>query len=259
MEFFDTHCHLSERYLKDDLQATIDRARQQGVRRMTVIGCGPTIEETEESVAIAERFDGVYASVGLHPHESDKWTDAMADRLEVLAGHPKVVAIGEMGLDYHYDHSPRDKQAEAFRAQIALAKRTNKPVIIHNRESDEDCIRILQEADSAGIRGVIHCFTSSMALAECAIELGLYIGFTGVATFKNAENVREVMRVVPRDRIVIETDSPFLAPIPFRGKTNEPSFVPHVATAVATTLGIELAEAARLTTENACRLYGVSG
>lgn len=257
MEFFDTHCHLSARYLKEDLGATIARARSAGVGRMTVIGCGPTIEETEESVAIAEQFDGVYASVGLHPHESDRWTSAMEARLETLAAHPKVVAIGEMGLDYHYDHSPRDQQQAAFRAQIALAKRTNKPVVIHNRESDEDCIAILREPASAGIRGVIHCFTSSMALAECAMDLGLYVGFTGVVTFKNAENVREVMRAIRHDRIVIETDSPFLAPIPYRGKTNEPGFVPHVAAAVASTLGISLEDAARLTTENACRLYGV--
>lgn len=259
MEFFDTHCHLNASYIKDDSpEEIIARARANGVTRMTVIGCGPTIEETREAVQIAERFEGVYATVGLHPHRSSYMTDTMLDELRELAAHPKVVAIGEMGLDYHYDHSPREVQQAAFRAQLKLADEVGKPIVIHNRNSDEDCLKILNEHyQDRSARGVIHCFTSSEALATRALELGLHLGFTGVITFKNAEEVREVLRKTPHDRVVVETDAPFLAPIPFRGKTNEPAYVRHVAEMVATTLGLTIEETATLTTANARALYGV--
>lgn len=258
MEFFDTHCHLNPRYLKEEAVDVIERARANGVTRLTVIGCGPSIEDTREAVSIAESHDGVYATVGLHPHESSLWTTAMDAELRVLSQHPKVVAIGEMGLDYHYDHSPREVQRAAFRAQLALADEVGKPVVIHNRNSDEDCIDILREHyGQRQARGVIHCFTSSDALADCALALGFHLGFTGVITFKNAENVRAVLRRTPHDRVVIETDAPFLAPIPFRGKTNEPAYVRLVAETVASTLGLSIEEAAALTTANARTLYGV--
>lgn len=258
IELFDTHCHLESRYLKEDVKHTIERARDAGVTRLTVIGCGPSIADTQKSLDIAERFEQVYATVGLHPHESKLWTDEMAAQLEQLAKHPKVVAIGECGLDYHYDHSPRDAQRAAFKAQLDLAERVNKPVVIHNRSSDEDCIQILREhyADKRA-RGVIHCFSSSEALADCALELGFHLGFTGIITFKNGENVRDVLRKTPMDRIVIETDAPFLAPIPYRGKTNEPAYVRHVAQKVADVRGVSFEEIAAQTTKNARALYGV--
>lgn len=260
MEFFDTHCHLNTRYLNEDESPAeiIARARDNGVTRLTVIGCGPTMEETREAVAIADAFEGVYATVGLHPHESIHMTDTMLEELRALAAHPKVVAIGEMGLDYHYDHSPRDVQQAAFRAQLQLADDVGKPIVIHNRNSDEDCIKILNEHyEGRTARGVIHCFTSSEALATRAIELGFHLGFTGVITFKNAQNVRDILRNTPHDRVVVETDAPFLAPIPFRGKTNEPAYVRFTAETVASTLGLTIEETAALTTANARALYGV--
>lgn len=259
VEFFDTHCHLEPRYLKDDkVEDVVARANASGVTRLTVIGCGPTIEDTQRSVDIAERFDGVYATVGLHPHESRVWTDEMGEALTRMADHPKVVAIGECGLDFHYDNSPRDAQRAAFKAQLELADAVQKPVVIHNRSSDEDCIEILKAhyKDHAA-RGVIHCFSSSQELATCALGLGFHLGFTGIITFKNAENVRDVMRTTPLDRIVIETDAPFLAPIPYRGKTNEPAYVQHVAEKVAEVRSLSLEDVAALTTANARTLYGV--
>lgn len=258
-QLFDTHCHLSTRYLKEPVADVIARAKDAGVQYLTLIGCGPTIEETRESVEIAENFDGVYATVGLHPHESSHMTPQMIEELRALASHPKVVAIGEMGLDYHYDHSPREVQRDAFRAQLKLADEVNKPIVIHNRNSDEDCLSILNEHfQDRTAKGVIHCFTSSPELATRAIELGFHLGFTGVVSFKNAESVRDVLRFTPRDRIVIETDSPFLAPVPFRGKTNEPAYVKHIAQSIAETLDMSLEEVAELTTQNAKHLYGVA-
>lgn len=258
IELFDTHCHLNPRYLKEDVEDVIERAHAAGVTRLTVIGCGPSIEETKESLRIAERFEGVYATIGLHPHESSEWNDTLAAQLEELASHPKVVAIGECGLDYHYDHSPREQQRDAFRAQLALAERVDKPVVIHNRSSDEDCIAILREHyKDRQARGVIHCFSSGQELADCALELGFHLGFTGIITFKNGENVREVLRNTPRDRIVIETDAPFLAPIPYRGKTNEPAYVRHVAEKIAEVHSLSFEEVAEQTTANARALYGV--
>lgn len=258
IELFDTHCHLTQRYLKEDVADTIERAAASGVTRMTVIGCGPTIEETREAVAIAERFDNVYATVGLHPHESSKWTDEMRDALRELARHPKVVAIGECGLDFHYDHSPRDVQRAAFRAQLELADVVDLPVVIHNRSSDEDCIEILKaHYKDKPARGVIHCFSSSQQLADVALELGFHLGFTGILTFNNGKNVRDVLRTVPMDRVVIETDAPYLAPIPYRGKTNEPAYVRHVAEKVAEVRNMTLEDVAAQTTANARALYGV--
>lgn len=257
LEFFDTHCHLSARYLKSSVSEVIENAREHGVTRMTVIGCGPTIEETVESVEIARAHDGVFAAVGLHPHEAKSWTSEMGAAIEELSRDPKVVAIGETGLDYFYDLSPRDAQEEAFRAQIAIAQRLDLPLIIHNRGSDEDCIRILQDCCASGMRGVVHCYTSGPELARCALDLGFHIGFTGIITFKNAEEVRDILRMVPLDRIVIETDSPFLAPTPYRGKTNQPAYVAHVAAGVAKTLGLSLSEVAERTTHNALTLYGL--
>lgn len=257
-EFFDTHCHLNPRYLKEDVEDVIERATAAGVRRMTVIGCGPSLEETREAVAIAERFENVWATVGLHPHESSAWSPAMRDGLEELSKHPKVVAIGECGLDFHYDNSPREAQRAAFKAQLALADAVDMPVVIHNRSSDEDCIEILKaHYKDKRARGVIHCFSSSQALATCALELGFHLGFTGIITFNNAENVRDVLRSTPMNRVVIETDAPFLAPMPYRGKTNEPAYVRHVAEKIAEVRDMTLEAVAEQTTRNARTLYGV--
>lgn len=257
MEFFDTHCHLSQRYLKTGVEEVIASARAQGVTRMTVIGCGPTIEETTEAVEIARAHEGVFATAGLHPHEAKLWDATMEAAVEQLAADPKVVAIGETGLDYFYDLSPRDAQERAFRAQLALAQRLDLPVVIHNRGSDEDCIRILEDTCAGGMRGVVHCYTSGPELARRALDLGFHIGFTGIVTFKNAEDVRAILRMVPLDRLVIETDSPFLAPVPFRGKTNQPAYVRHVAEGIASILAQPVEVIAEVTTRNACALYRI--
>lgn len=255
----DTHCHVYPSTFGDDVDATLQRARDAGVERMVIIGAGGSLELCQAAVDLAERHEDVFATAGFHPHEASAWTEANGLALTEICRHPRVVAVGEMGLDYHYDYSPRDQQEAAFRAQIAIAREVGKPIVIHNRESDEDCIRILREEDPSDVGGVVHCFTSSWELAECALEHGLHIGFTGIVSFRSAEAVRDVLRRVPRDRIVIETDSPYLAPVPFRGRKNEPAYVKHVGEAVARALDTTLDDVLAFTTENARRLYRIDG
>lgn len=254
--WIDTHCHLTERYVEDDVDALIEHALGAGVAKMVNIGCGPTLDDCREAIALAERYDNVWATVGLHPHEADRADDAFFDGVIELAAHPKVVAIGETGLDYHYDNSDRENQRRSFRRHFEIAREVQKPIIIHNRDSDDDCIAMFREVKPTDVRGVIHCFSSGWKLAETAIEYGFFLGFTGIATFKNAESVRDVMKRAPRDRIVIETDSPYLAPVPYRGKRNRPAYVADVGRSVAETLGLSEEAAAELTTSNANRLYG---
>lgn len=254
----DTHCHVYPSTFGDDVDATLQRARDAGVEQMVVIGAGGSMDLCRAALEVASRHDDVFATAGFHPHEASAWTDAVAEELIELCRNERIVAVGEMGLDYHYDYSPRDQQERAFRAQIAVAREVGKPIVIHNRESDEDCIRILRDEAPSDVGGVVHCFTSSWELAECALELGFCIGFTGIVSFRNAEGVREVLRRVPRDRIVIETDSPYLSPVPYRGRKNEPAYVKHVAEAVARALDTSLEDVLTCTTENARRLYGLS-
>lgn len=254
--WIDTHCHLTERYVEDDVETLVEEALEAGVRRMVNIGCGPTIDDCRDAIALAERFESVWATVGMHPHEADRVTDDFLDEVLELSKHPRVVAIGETGLDYHYDNSERENQRRSFRKHFELAREAKKPIIIHNRDSDEDCIAMFQEVQPADVLGVIHCFSSGWELAKTALDYGFYLGFTGIATFKSAEAVREVLKKAPRDRIVVETDSPYLAPVPHRGKRNRPAYVADVGRSIATTLGMDEEEAAELTTQNACRLYG---
>lgn len=258
MRWFDTHCHINQRYEKEGAEPIIRAAREAGVSALTVIGCGPDLADVEEVIALAERYEGVYATAGLHPHEASAFNADYEAALRRFAGNDVVRAIGETGLDYHYDHSPRDEQRAAFEAQVALAREVKKPVVIHNRSSDADCIEVLKSSGIEDVGGVVHCFSSSWELAREALDRGMYLGFTGIVTFKNAEEVREVLRKTPRDRIVIETDSPFLAPVPHRGKRNQPAWVADVGRGVAATLGMSESELAELTFRNACRLYGLS-
>ncbi|MFT4702981.1 MAG: TatD DNase family protein [Bradymonadia bacterium] len=253
----DSHCHVYASQFGDDVEVVLQRAREAGVRRSVIIGAGGTTELCRDALALAETHDDVFCTAGFHPHDARAVTPEALAELEELAKHPRVVAIGEMGLDYFYDHSPRDVQEQVFRAQIEIAKRLAKPIVIHNRASDEDMMRIMRDAHAEEVGGVVHCFTSSWELAETAIELGFFIGFTGIVSFKSAQNVRDVLLRVPHDRIVVETDSPYLAPTPFRGKRNEPAYVVHVAEAVAETLGLSLEEVDAMTDANTCRLYGL--
>lgn len=250
----DSHCHLDFPEFAPELDAIVERARAAGIGRMVTIST--RVKKFAEVIAIAERFPEVFASVGTHPHNAQEEPDVTAEELVALSAHPKVVAIGEAGLDYHYDKSPRDLQAQGFRRQIAAARRTGLPLVIHTREADADCAAILEDEIGKGaFPAVLHCYTGGRDLAFKAVELGLYIGFTGIITFKTGEALRDIARDLPADRILVETDAPFLAPIPYRGKRNEPSYVVNTAKVLAETRGVSEAEIARQTTENFFQLF----
>ncbi len=250
----DSHCHLDFDNFEEDLVDVVARARSAHVDRMVTIST--TIAGFDKVFRVAEQFENIYCSVGVHPHEAEKEPDTTSDQLISRADHPKVVGIGETGLDYYYDHSPRDIQRSCFETHIAAAQNTGLPLIVHTRDADDDMIEILSRhmAQSA-FTGVLHCFSSSRALAERAIELGLYISFSGILTFKNADELREIARVVPEDRLLVETDAPFLAPVPHRGKRNEPSFVVHTLNKLAEIRGVSAEHMADRTTENFFTLF----
>ncbi len=250
----DSHCHLDFPAFADELDEVVARARRAGVGRMVTINT--RLDEFDRVRAIAERFDDVYCSVGVHPHEAgDDWGGDPAT-LIALARHPKVVGIGETGLDYYYEHSPRDAQQRSFRAHIAAARATGLPLIVHTRDAESDTLAILEEEQGRGaFRGVIHCFSGSRTLAERSVALGLSISLSGIVTFKNATAVREAAASVPADRLLVETDAPYLAPVPHRGKRNEPAFVVHTAATAAALVGLTSDALAAGTTENFFRLF----
>lgn len=251
----DSHCHLDFDVFDEDRDATVARAREAGVGACVTI-C-TRLTRFEEVRRIAHRFEGVFCSVGVHPHQVAEEPEATVEALASLAASDgKVVGIGETGLDYYYDNSPGDAQRASFRTHIAAARRTGLPLIVHARDADDDMIAILEdESREGGFPGVMHCFTSGRALAEAAVALGLYVSFSGIVTFRNAGELREIARDIPLDRILVETDSPFLAPVPNRGRRNEPAFVVHTAAAVADVRGVPAEEFARATTENFYRLF----
>jgi TatD DNase family protein len=250
----DSHCHLDYLAKDGDLEDVVARARTAGVGRLVTI-C-TKLSEFEGVLGIAERFDEVYCSVGVHPHEAGEEGQAGPQRLIALAHHPKVVGIGETGLDYYYEHSPRDAQQQSFRAHIEAARETDLPLIVHSRDADDDTVALLREAHAAGpYRAVIHCFTAGPELARAALELGCYISLAGIVTFKNAEALRQTVAEVPLERILVETDAPYLAPVPKRGKRNEPAFVVHTAAALAELKGVSPEELAEQTTANFFRLF----
>ena len=257
-ELVDSHCHLDFPEFAAELDAVVARARAAGVGRLLTI-C-TRLSKFDEVLAVAERFERMFCSVGVHPHEAAHEPDIALDHIVTLARHPKVVGIGEAGLDYYYDKSPHDKQREVFRLHIEAARQTGLPLIVHSRDADEDTANLLREgADKGGpghqLRGVIHCFTATQHLADAALEMGFFISLSGIVTFKNAEALRAVAKTVPLDRLLVETDSPYLAPMPMRGKRNEPSFVRHTATYVAGMLGLSFEELASRTTANFERLF----
>jgi TatD DNase family protein len=250
----DSHCHLDFPDFAPELDAVVARAAAAGVGAMVTIST--RVRRHAQVLAIAERYPNVTCSVGTHPHHAHEELDITADELIRRAEHPKVVAIGEAGLDYHYDNSPRDAQAQGFRTHIAAARATQLPLVIHAREADDDTARILeQESGKGAFPAVLHCYTGGADLARHAIALGCYIGFTGIVTFKNSAALRDIARSVPADRFLVETDAPYLAPLPYRGKRNEPAYVVEVAKALAEVRGISFEEIARQTTENFFKLF----
>ena len=250
----DSHCHLDFPDFANDLDGIVDRARAQGVGRMVTIST--RVRELPKLLAIADRFGDVFCSVGTHPHNAHEELDIGTADLVAKAAHPKVVAIGEAGLDYFYDKSPRDAQEQGFRAHIAAARETGLPLVIHSRNADDDMARILEEEMGKGaFPAVLHCFTGGRDLAMRAIALGLSISFTGILTFKTSHALREIAADLPADRILVETDAPYLAPGKFRGKRNEPSYVVETAKVLAETRGNSFDETASQTTENFFRLF----
>ena len=252
---FDTHVHLNDNQFEDDLEEVIERARLNGVERMVVVGFD---EKTiKRAMELIDTYDFMYAAIGWHPVDAIDLTDSYLDWIEELTAHPKVVAIGEIGLDYHWDKSPKDIQQAVFRRQIQLAKKLDLPIIIHNREATEDVVAILEEEGAAEVGGIMHCFSGSPETAKRCLEMNFYISLGGPVTFKNAVKPKEVAKEVPLDRLLIETDCPYLAPHPYRGKRNEPSYVKLVAEQIADLKEISFDEVARATTENANRLFRI--
>ena len=250
----DSHCHLDFPDFAPELEAVVARAEAAGVGRMVTIST--RVRRHAQVLAIAERFPNVTCSVGTHPHHAHEELDITAGELIARAEHPKVVAIGEAGLDYHYDNSPRDAQEQGFRTHIAAARATQLPLVIHAREADDDTARILEEEMGKGpFPAVLHCYTGGPDLARRAIALGHSISFTGIVTFKNSGALREIAKSLPADRFLVETDAPYLAPLPYRGKRNEPAYVAEVARVLAEVRGVSADEIARQTTENFFRLF----
>ena len=250
----DSHCHLDFPDFAADLDAVVDRARVAGIARMVTI-C-TRVRRHAQVLAIAEKFPDVFCSVGTHPHHAHEELDIGAAELMAIARHPKVVAIGEAGLDYHYDNSPRAAQEQGLRAHIVASRETGLPLVIHSREADADMARILREETGKGaFPAVLHCFTGGRELAFAAIELGHYVSFTGILTFKNSQNLRDIAAALPAERILVETDAPYLAPLPHRGRRNEPAYVVETAKVLAETRGVSPDEIARQTTENFFRLF----
>ncbi|HEY4186058.1 MAG TPA: TatD family hydrolase [Polyangia bacterium] len=251
----DSHCHLDGEKFAGDLSEVLARARAAGISRMICVGAGHDLTSARGSLALARRETDVYATVGVHPHDVAAMTEADWAELEVLAAEPRVVGIGETGVDYHYDHSPREAQQLAYRRFVQLARRAGKPLSSHVREAHEDAATILREEDAAAVGGVIHCFTGGVADARRYLDLGHHLSFSGILTFKNADDIREAAAFAPLDRVLVETDSPYLAPVPHRGKRNEPAFVARTLEALAALRKIPLPEADHATTENARRLF----
>jgi TatD DNase family protein len=250
----DSHCHLDFPDFRDELDGVVARARQAGVGRMVTIST--RVRRQDDLLGIADRFDDVYCSVGTHPHRAHEELDIGTAELVSRTRHPKVVAIGEAGLDYHYDNSPRDAQEQGFRAHIAAARETGLPLVIHAREADEEVCRILrQESGKGAFPAVLHCFTGGRDLAFTGIELGLYVSFTGILTYKKTEDLRAIAKDLPADRILVETDAPYLAPGKFRGKRCEPAYVAETARVLAETRGVSLEQIASETTDNFFRLF----
>lgn len=251
----DTHAHINATQFESDLEEVIARAKDEGVSTIVVVGFDrATITKAMELIEI---YDNIYATIGWHPVDAIDMTDEDLEWIEGLASHPKVVAIGEMGLDYYWDKSPKNIQKEVFRKQIALAKKVKLPIVIHNRDATADVVEILKEEGASEVGGIMHCFTGSYEVAKQCMDMNFYISFGGPVTFKNAKVPKEVATKIPLDRLLVETDCPYLTPHPFRGKRNEPSYVKLVAEQIAELKGITFEELAQQTSDNARKLFDI--
>ncbi len=250
----DSHCHLDYEGLAEDLPGVIARAGAAGVGLMLTISS--RVRNREKLLAIAEAHDNIFCTIGTHPHNAHEELDVTVADLVKYTAHPKVVGIGEAGLDYHYNLSPRDAQMTGFRNHIATARETGLPLVIHTREAEDDTARVLEEEMGKGaFKAVLHCFTSQQWLAEKGVDLGLYVSFSGILTYKTAQNLRDAAKVLPEDRLLVETDAPYLAPVPMRGKSNEPAFVSHTLDVLAQTRGVTRQHMAKATSDNFFRLF----
>jgi len=260
MDLIDSHAHIDFPQFADDRDAMLQRARAAGVTKLLAIGTGPGPEKLDSALPFAEQHDWIYATVGIHPHEAKEVTPQHLNQLATLAKHRKVIAWGEIGLDYHYDHSPRDAQARVFRDQMALAREAKLPIIIHCREAWDDCLKMLEETWwPTGLGGILHCFSSTLGDAQRGIDMGFLISFAGNSTYPKTQNLRDIAKALPLENILIETDAPYLAPQPWRGKRNEPAYVAEVAWMLATVRNLSLDEAAAATSANFRRFFRLTG
>jgi TatD DNase family protein len=256
MELIDSHAHIDFPQFAEDREAMLDRARIAGVTTLLAIGTGPGPEKLDAALPFAEQHDWIYATVGIHPHEAKEVTPQHLDELSKLAKHPKVIAWGEIGLDYFYDHSLREVQQRVFRDQMALAQQAKLPIVIHCRDAWTDCLNILEKHwKPTGVGGILHCFTSTLEDAKRGIDMGFFIAFAGNSTYPKAQNLRDVAKALPLEKILIETDSPYLAPQAYRGKRNEPAYVAEVARTLASVRDLSPDEVAAATCENFRRLF----
>jgi len=252
--YFDTHAHYEDRRFNDDRDTLLGSMRQAGVS--LILNCASSLRSAKFSLKLASKYPFIYAAVGVHPHDAKSMTDETILELEELLSHPKAVAVGEMGLDFHYDFSPRDVQKKRFREQLELARRIGKPVIIHERESLRDTLELVTEYRD--LTGVFHCFSGSWETAKTILDLGWYLSFTGIITFKNARRALEVLEKMPADRIMLETDCPYMAPEPMRGRRNSSLYLPYIAEKLAQVRSISTEEAAAITYENGLRFFGIN-
>jgi TatD DNase family protein len=256
MELIDSHAHIDFPQFAEDREAMLERARAAGVSTLLAIGTGPGPEKLDAALPYAEAHDWIYTTVGIHPHEAKEVTPTHLEELARLANHPKVIAWGEIGLDYFYDHSPRDVQERVFREQMELARAAKLPIIIHCRDAWSECLRVLEEAwKPTGLGGILHCFTSTIEDARRGLAMGFLVSFTGNVTYPKAQTIRDVAKDLPLSEILIETDAPYLAPQAFRGKRNEPAYVAEVAKVVANVRNLRAEEVAEKTTENFRRFF----
>ncbi len=251
----DTHCHLSDPAFDDDRAEVIKRAHDAGVTQIVAVGGGGPIEASEDAARLASQYPFMRSTAGIHPHDAGSYDDSIEQRIEALLQKPEVVAVGETGLDYHYNHSPHDQQRESLLRHLELARKHRVPIVLHCRNAEDDMLEILRAHSGDGLRGVVHCFTGSYEDARAYLDLGLMISLTGIITFGKADELRDIVGRLPLDRLMVETDSPYLAPVPHRGKRNEPAFVKEVAMALAELKKVDLEEVVDKTGENAAGLF----
>jgi TatD DNase family protein len=253
----DSHAHIQGNEYDGEVEAVIERARGAGVEKIIAVGGAGDMSSNTDAIALADSFPDIYATVGIHPHDAKDVGTEELRALSELTAHPKVVAVGETGLDYYYNHSPRDMQRRVFSQFIRIARQTGLPIVVHERDATKDAAELLRSEGAGELRGVIHCFTGNYEAACAYLDLGFYLSFTGIITFKNAESLRDVVRKVPLEHMLIETDSPFLTPVPHRGKRNEPAYVRFVAETVAIVRGISVEQVASITSANAQNLFEI--